>query len=152
MWPASAACSVHENSDDSPFPNATLWDDADIKAHALMCDAVSEHGALAGVELWRGGAAAMNRTSRDAPLSPSGVHWAATHVGFMTAALPKVMDRQDIRNLIGWHVDAAKRAEVAGFDVLYVYSGMGYLPYQFLMSDYNSRTAPMVGRSATGFG
>ncbi|MFM2354285.1 MAG: hypothetical protein RLZZ528_21, partial [Pseudomonadota bacterium] len=26
------------------------------------------------------------------------------------------------------------------FDILYVYAGMGYLPYQFLLSDYNSRT------------
>ncbi|MBP9182970.1 MAG: NADH:flavin oxidoreductase, partial [Fuscovulum sp.] len=85
----TGACSVHPSSDDSPFPNATLWDDADIKAHALMCDAVHEHGALAGVELWHGGAAAMNRTTRYAPLSPSGVPWMATHVGFMTSARPK---------------------------------------------------------------
>ena len=136
----TGACSVDPSSDDSPFPNATLWDDADIKAHALMTEAVHEHGALAGVELWHGGAAAMNRTSRDVPLSPSGVPWMATHVGFMTAARPKVMDARDIRNLIRWHEDAAKRAEQAGFDILYVYSGMGYLPYQFLLSDYNSRT------------
>lgn len=136
----TGACSVDPSSDDSPFPNATLWDDADIKAHALMAEAVHEHGALAGVELWHGGAAAMNRTSRDVPLSPSGVPWMATHVGFMTAARPKVMDARDIRNLIRWHEDAAKRAEQAGFDILYVYSGMGYLPYQFLLSDYNSRT------------
>ena len=136
----TGACSVHSSSDDSPFPNATLWDDADTRAHALMCDAVHAHGALAGVELWHGGAAAMNRTTRDAPLSPSGVPWMATHVGFMTAARPKVMDAGDIRDLIRWHAEAAKRAEAAGFDILYVYSGMGYLPYQFLLSDYNSRT------------
>ncbi len=136
----TGACSVHPSSDDSPFPNATLWDDADIKAHALMCDAVHEHGALAGVELWHGGAAAMNRTTRYAPLSPSGVPWMATHVGFMTSARPKLMDAGDIRDLIRWHADAARRAEQAGFDILYVYSGMGYLPYQFLLSDYNRRT------------
>ncbi len=64
----------------------------------------------------------------------------ATHVGFMTASRPKVMDAQDIRDLIRWHAEAARRAEQAGFDILYVYSGMGYLPYQFLLSDYNHRT------------
>ena len=136
----TGACSVHPSSDDSPFPNATLWDDADIKAHALMCDAVHAHGALAGVELWHGGAAAVNRTTRHTPLSPSGVPWMATHVGFMTASRPKVMDAADIRDLIRWHTDAARRAEQAGFDILYVYSGMGYLPYQFLLADYNQRT------------
>lgn len=144
----TGACSVHPSSDDSPFPNATLWDDADIKAHALMCDAVHDHGALAGVELWHGGAATLNRTTRHTPLSPSGVPWMATHVGFMSASRPKVMDAQDIRDLIRWHADAARRAEQAGFDILYVYSGMGYLPYQFLLSDYNRRSDAYGGTVA----
>jgi dimethylamine/trimethylamine dehydrogenase len=82
----------------------------------------------------------VNRTTRHVPLSPSGVPWMATHVGFMSSARPKVMDAGDIRDLIRWHSQAAVRAERAGFDILYVYAGMGYLPYQFLLSDYNRRT------------
>ena len=35
---------------------ATLWDEADVRSHALMTEAVHRHGALAGVELWHGGA------------------------------------------------------------------------------------------------
>jgi len=105
-----------------------------------MTEAVHRHGALAGIELWHGGAAAVNRTSRYTPLSPSGVPWMATHVGFMSSSRPKIMDKSDIKDLITWHRDAAVRAERAGFDILYVYSGMGYLPYQFLLSDYNQRT------------
>ncbi len=137
---STGACSVHPSSDDTPFPFATLWDEADLRAHRVMTDAVHDHGALAAVELWHGGAAAVNRTSRYAPLSPSGVPWMATHVGFMSSARPKVMDAGDIRDLIRWHTEAAVRAERAGFDILYVYAGMGYLPYQFLLSDYNHRT------------
>ncbi|MDP5084738.1 MAG: FAD-dependent oxidoreductase [Yoonia sp.] len=136
----TGAASVDPSSDDSPFPCATIWDDADIRAHALMTDAVHAHGALAGIELWHGGAASVNRTSRIAPLSPSGVPWMPTHVGFMSAQRPKIMDAEDIRALIQWHADAAVRAEQAGFDILYVYAGMGYLPYQFLLPDYNHRT------------
>lgn len=137
---STGACSVDPSSDDSPFPCATLWDEADIRAHAAMTEAVHAHGALAAVELWHGGAAAVNRTTRRTPLSPSGVPWMATHVGFMSSQRPKVMDAHDIRDLIRWHEDAARRAERAGFDILYVYAGMGYLPYQFLLSDYNRRT------------
>ena len=137
---STGACSVHPSSDDSPFPFASLWDEADIRAHALMTEAAHRQGALAAVELWHGGAVAVNRTSRHAPLSPSGVPWMATHVGFMSSARPKVMDHDDIRDLIRWHAQAAVRAERAGFDILYVYAGMGYLPYQFLLSDYNRRT------------
>ncbi len=137
---STGACSVNPSSDDSPFPCATIWDEADIRSHRVMTDAVHAHDALAAVELWHGGAAAVNRTSRDAPLSPSGVPWMATHVGFMSSARPKVMDAGDIRDLIRWHAEAAVMAERAGFDILYVYAGMGYLPYQFLLSDYNHRT------------
>lgn len=137
---STGACSIHPTSDDSPFPFASLWDEADVRSHAVMTEAVHAHGALAAVELWHGGAAAVNRTTRHAPLSPSGVPWMATHVGFMSAARPKAMDAQDIRDFIRWHAEAAVRAERAGFDILYVYAGMGYLPYQFLLSDYNRRT------------
>ena len=144
----TGATSVDPSSDDTPFPFATLWDGSDIASHALMTDAVHAHGALAGVELWHGGAAAVNRTSREAPLSPSGVPWMATHVGFMSSARPRVMDRADIAALIRWHRDAAVRAEQAGFDILYVYAGMGYLPYQFLLSDYNHRTDSYGGTVA----
>ena len=144
----TGACSVAPSSDDSPFPFATMWDETDVRSHALMTEAVHAHGALAGVELWHGGAAAVNRTSRVAPLSPSGVPWMATHVGFMSAQRPKVMDAHDIRDLIRWHADAAVMAERAGFDILYVYAGMGYLPYQFLLSDYSKRTDAYGGSVA----
>lgn len=136
----TGAASVDPSSDDSPFPCATIWDRADIAAHRVMTEAVHAHGALAGIELWHGGAAAVNRTTRLPTLSPSGVPWMATHVPFMSAARPRVMDAGDIRELIRWHSEAALRAEAAGFDILYVYAGMGYLPYQFLLSDYNHRT------------
>ncbi len=136
----TGAASVDPSSDDSPFPCATIWDRADIAAHRVMTDAVHDHGALAGIELWHGGAASVNRTTRLPPLSPSGVPWMATHVPFISAARPRVMDAGDIRDLIRWHAEAAIRAEAAGFDILYVYAGMGYLPYQFLLSDYNHRS------------
>ncbi|MEI9987200.1 MAG: FAD-dependent oxidoreductase [Aliidongia sp.] len=50
------------------------------------------------------------------------------------------MDRQDIADLRRWQADGARKARSAGFDIVYVYAGMGYLPYEFLLSDYNQRT------------
>lgn len=136
----TGAVSTHPSSDDSPLPFARLWDDNDIQSHALACDAIHEHGSLAAVELWHGGAAVMNRSSRIAPYSPSGIPWAATHVGFMGQLRPRIMDQSDIRDVIGWQVAAAKRARSAGFDIVYIYAGMGYLGYEFLLDDYNHRT------------
>jgi dimethylamine/trimethylamine dehydrogenase len=137
---STGAVSTHPSSDDSPLPFARLWDDNDIRSHAMTCDAVHQHGSLAAVELWHGGAAVMNRSSRIAPYSPSGIPWAATHVGFMGNQRPRIMDKQDIRDVIDWQVAAARRARSAGFDIVYIYAGMGYLGYEFLLEEYNHRS------------
>src|SRR5277367_3615916 len=136
----TGAVSIHPSSDDSPLPFAILWDDKDIRSHALMTDAVHKHGALAGVELWHGGACTLNRTSRIAPLSPSGMPWLSTHLGFMGNLRPRAMDQADIQDLLRWQAAGARRAMQAGFDIVYVYAGMGYLPYEFLLPEYNHRS------------
>jgi len=145
---STGAVSTHPSSDDSPLPFARLWDDNDIRAHALSCDAIHEHGSLAAIELWHGGASVMNRTSRIAPYSPSGIPWAATHVGFMGQLRPRIMDRKDIRDVVNWQAAAAKRARSAGFDIVYIYAGMGYLGYEFLLEEYNKRTDAYGGTVA----
>src|SRR6202451_1711520 len=132
--------SIAPDSDDSPLPFATLWDEDDIRSHAMMTDAVHAHGALAGIELWHGGGSVSNKTSRLPPLSPSGISWMATHVGFMGNQRSKAMDKTDIRNLLRWQAEAARKAKRAGFDIVYVYAGMGYLPYEFLLPEWNNRS------------
>ena len=137
---STGAVSIHPSSDDSPLPYARLWNDADIASHALTTEAVHKHGSLAAVELWHGGAVVMNRTTRLPPLSPSGVPWAATHIGFMGQQRPKPMDGRDIDAVLAWQRAATRRALDAGFDIIYVYAGMGYLGYEFLLPEYNWRT------------
>jgi dimethylamine/trimethylamine dehydrogenase len=140
--------SVHPTSDDSPLPYATLWDDNDIRSHAMMTEAVHKHGSLAGIELWHGGGSVSNKTSRFPPLSPSGISWMATHVGFMGNQRSKAMEAADIRNLLRWQGEAARKARRAGFDIIYVYAGMGYLPYEFLLPEWNQRTDEYGGSMA----
>src|SRR5579862_8241564 len=140
--------SIHPSSDDAPLPFATLWDENDIRSHALMTDAVHQHGALAGIELWHGGGSVINRVSRTAPLSPSGISWMPTHVNFMGNQRSKAMDRDDIRALLCWQAEAARKARRAGFDIVYVYAGMGYLPYEFLLPEWNRRTDAYGGAVA----
>jgi dimethylamine/trimethylamine dehydrogenase len=50
------------------------------------------------------------------------------------------MDKDDIREVQGFYVEAAKRAREAGFDIVYVYGSHSYLPQQFLTPYYNRRT------------
>ena len=136
----TGAVSIHPSSDDMPLPAARLWADADIPPHAMMTEAVHRHGALAGIELWHGGGATMNRASRLPPLSPSGVGWMPTHVGFMANQRSRAMDAADIRALLSWYREASLRARSAGFDIIYVYAGMGYLLHEFLLPTFNQRT------------
>src|SRR5579862_1536359 len=140
--------SIDPSSDDAPLPYATLWDENDIRSHAMMTEAVHKHGSLAGIELWHGGGSVSNKTTRLPPLSPSGVSWMATHVGFMGNRRSKAMDAGDIRNLLHWQAEAARKARRAGFDIVYVYAGMGYLPYEFLLPEWNLRTDEYGGSVA----
>src|SRR5918911_117034 len=54
-------CSIHPETDRAPLPVARLWDDDDARNLSLLCDDAHEHGALAGVELWHGGASSTAR-------------------------------------------------------------------------------------------
>ncbi|MGB5707152.1 MAG: FAD-dependent oxidoreductase [Arenicellales bacterium] len=128
-------CSIHPASDDLPHPYASLWDQGDIKSHALMTEKVHEHEALAGVELWVGGSRSANlftnETAFDVGCRPN-----STGVPYHTRA----MDKSDIRELRRWHRNAALRAKEAGFDIVYVYATHGYLLSHFLSSETNTRT------------
>lgn len=120
-------CSVHPSSDDDPYPSATLWDDEDIRSHALMVEKVHAHGALAGIELWHGGAASANHYSRETPVGPM-----SRPAGVWDPVQTRAMDKFDIREVKRWHLEAAKRAQRAGFDIVYVYGCHWYLLKQFL--------------------
>jgi dimethylamine/trimethylamine dehydrogenase len=127
-------CSIHPSADDSPFRLATLWDERDTGMLAKLAERVHAQGALAGVELWHGGAKAPNRATREAPLSPSG------GPGYYLAPLQtRAMDRADIRALLRWQAKAARRAMGAGFDIVYCYAGHEYLPFQFISKRWNRR-------------
>jgi dimethylamine/trimethylamine dehydrogenase len=127
-------CSIHPSSDESPLPTAALWDEDDVRAHALMTEKVHRHGALAGVELWHGGGTSANLMTRDGAIGARSRPSAG-----LNPVQCRAMDKRDIRELRRWHVAAAKRAQRAGFDIVYVYATHGYLLAQFLHPD-NQRT------------
>ncbi len=127
-------CSVHPTSDDAPYMCATLWDDRDIRAHALMTEKVHAHGALAGVELCLGGARMSNLMTREVAVGVVSMP--------NTDGNPfhcRAMDKHDIREARRWHRDAAVRAREAGFDIVYVYATHDYMLSQFMSPVLNTR-------------
>ena len=121
-------CSIHPSSDDEPYPTAAIWDEQDVRSLALMVEKVHAHDALAGIELWHGGAASANHYTREAPVGPY-----SQPAGVWDPVQTRAMDKSDIRELKRWHVEAACRAQRAGFDIVYVYACHWYLLRQFLM-------------------
>jgi len=127
-------CSIHPSSDDSPHAFLTLWDDDDIAPLAATAEAIHAHGALAGIELWHGGFHASNRMTRVPGIGPQ-VQPSMFHLPTTSRA----MDLADIKAFRRWQRDAALRAKQAGFDIVYVYAGHDYLPFQFLSRRTNTR-------------
>jgi dimethylamine/trimethylamine dehydrogenase len=127
-------CSIHPSSDELPLPSASLWNEDDVRAQALMTETVHRHGALAGVELWHGGGTSPNLYTREGSIGARSRPAAGLH-----PVQCRAMDKRDIRELRKWHVAAARRAQRAGFDIVYVYATHGYLLAQFL-SPENQRS------------
>ncbi len=130
---------IHHSSDLSPYFEGRLWSDDDIPALALVADAVHQHGALAGIELVYNGFDAPNLYSRVPSLAPRSMGTVGGS-GYDPVQTRR-MDKEDIRNLRGWHRAAALRARRAGFDIVYCYAGHGMtVPMQFIMKRYNDRS------------
>jgi len=121
-------CSIHWTSDDTPFITARMWDQDDIRANALMVEQVHRHGALAGVELYHGGSAAANHSSRLPSLGP----WSAPAGGLGEPIQSQAMTKRDIQEVRRWYRAAALRSKQAGFDIIYIYGCHDYLLNQFL--------------------
>jgi dimethylamine/trimethylamine dehydrogenase len=126
---------VSEDSDESPYISARLWDEDDTRNLAILCDEVHEHGSLAGIELTHSGGHAPTRQSRWPAIGPSQLasDYDPIHV-------PKAMEQTDFDRVRRDWVWAARQARSAGFDIVYVYGGHSYLLTQFLSPFYNHRT------------
>ena len=129
-------CSIHPESDDVPSVQARLWDDSDVQNLSLMCERAHEHKSLAGVELHFGG---PNHTGYETRQAARGVSQIPSPRSVTRSCYE--MDRDDIRELQGFYVAAAKRARDAGFDLVLIYGAETIaIPQQFLLPYFNRRT------------
>ena len=127
---------IHPTSDIAPYIEGRLWDDADIPNHALMVDAVHEHGSLAGIELCHNGFHATNYLSREVPIGPR--HFPVDSHEPLQA---REMDLEDIREFRSWHRAAVRRSISAGYDIIYSYAGHNLtLQLFFINPRYNQRS------------
>jgi dimethylamine/trimethylamine dehydrogenase len=129
---------MHPTSEITPFIELRLWEDQDIPALRRMSDAMKTHGALAGIQLAYSGINGANFYTREVPLAPTALPIRTFTNDPVNA---RAMDREDIRNLRRWFVNAAKRSKLAGFDLICLYGAHGFGVFQhFLSRATNQRT------------
>ena len=119
-------------------PNQTgLWDDSLIESHRTLTDTVHRTGALISCQLQHGGirlaqkAFGAGRASR--PVGPSAIPFATTD------AIPHALTPEEIHELTEAFAVAARRVREAGYDVVDVHAGHGYILHSFLSPFYNKR-------------
>ncbi len=131
-------CEMHHSSEITPFIELRLWDDEDIPQLAKMSDRMKEHGALAGIQLAYSGINGPNLYSREVPLAPTALPIRTFTNDPVNA---RGMSKQDIKDLRRWFVNAFKRSQMAGFDLVCLYGAHGFGIFQhFLSTATNHRT------------
>lgn len=129
---------MHHSSEITPFIELRLWEDRDIPGLRKMSEAMKTHGALAGIQLAYSGINGPNLYTKEVPLAPSALP-IRTFTNDPVQA--RAMDKQDIRDLRRWFVNAAKRSRLAGFDLICLYGAHGFGIFQhFLSRATNQRT------------
>ena len=129
-------CDVHHSAEPTPYIELRLWDDKDIPAITHMAQRMKSHGALAGIQLLYSGLSGSNLYSREVALAPTAfpIQTCANH-----PVSARAMDKQDIKDCIRWHANAARRAKEAGFDIICLY-GVDGAVLDFMSSETNQRT------------
>jgi len=131
-----------------------LWEDGQIAPLARIVDFLHQEGAAAGIQLahagrkastpiaWRHGFDETEAEKAEAafeawtPVAPSAVIH-ADKPGYST---PSALDEAGIEATVQAFADAARRADVAGFDLVEIHAAHGYLINQFLSPLANKRT------------
>jgi len=128
-----------------------LWRDDYIQPLARIVSNIKHHGAAAGIQLSHSGRKARRalpwegRTPlQAAPIVGGDGDWELIGPSAIPhsphSATPKAMSLDDIRYVIAAWGDAAERAHQAGFDLVEIHGGHGYLIHQFLSPLANQRT------------
>ncbi|MEO1059832.1 MAG: NADH:flavin oxidoreductase/NADH oxidase [Actinomycetota bacterium] len=128
-----------------------LWEDAQVAPLARVAEFLERNGAVPGIQLGHAGRKASERRPwhREAPLDDEDVQQRGEHPWEAIAPsslpydegwpVPREMTLDDIESVVAAFGSAAARARDAGFRVVEVYAGHGFLLHQFVSPIANQR-------------
>lgn len=104
-----------------------------------LCENVHKHGACIAIQLNHAGASAMSSRIGMQPVSASDVPSKAG------GEIPRPLEKDEIMHIVKKYGEAAKRAQICGFDAVEIHAGHSYLISQFLSPTTNNRTDEFGG-------
>lgn len=114
--------------------------DCFIPALHELTEKVHKHGACIAIQINHAGASAVpSRIGGLTPVSSSNI---PSKKG---GATPRPLTVEEIEGIADKYAEAARRAQIAGFDAVEIHGGHSYLICQFLSPLYNNRTDEFGG-------
>ncbi|WP_294349024.1 NAD(P)/FAD-dependent oxidoreductase [uncultured Clostridium sp.] len=117
-----------------------LTEDRFIPALYELTERIHKHGACAAIQINHSGASAV--PSRIGGLTPVSASNIPSKTG---GAIPRPLTKEEIVEISEKYAQAARRAQMAGFDAVEIHGGHSYLLCQFLSPIYNNRTDEFGG-------
>ena len=104
-----------------------------------LTETVHKYGTCIGIQINHAGASAMSSRTGMQPVSASNI---PSKDG---GEIPRPLEVEEIYDIVKKYGEAAKRAQIAGFDAVEIHAGHSYLLCQFLSPVYNKRTDEFGG-------
>lgn len=125
-------CAAHVQAIGQGFPGQLgIWNDRHIAGLTRLAAAIKAHGALAWMQLHHAGMRAPQDLIGQTPVSASDASGEVTARG---------LSAPEVEALAQSFIDAAVRADKAGFDGVELHGAHGYIIAQFLSPEINQRT------------
>lgn len=105
----------------------------------MLTETVHKHGACIGIQINHAGASAQSARTKMQPVSASNI---PSKEG---GEIPRPLEKDEILRIVKKYGEAAKRAQIAGFDTVEIHAGHSYLLSQFLSPLTNKRTDEFGG-------
>jgi 2,4-dienoyl-CoA reductase-like NADH-dependent reductase (Old Yellow Enzyme family) len=115
-----------------------IYDDRFLPGLAKLVDAIHRGGAKASIQLGHGGGHTRKDICGEVPIAPSAIAHPVFEVTFETI-VPEAMTKARIERTKTAFVEAAQRAQRAGFDCVEIHAAHGYLISQFHNAFENRR-------------
>ncbi|MEE2755481.1 MAG: NADH:flavin oxidoreductase [Myxococcota bacterium] len=129
-------CAAHVQTIGQGFPGQLgIYADSLLDGHRRLAGGIREHGAVAVIQLHHAGRRALLDVIDGPPVCPS--------PDASTGA--RALTLNEIEALCGDFVEAAFRAQSAGYDGVEIHGAHDYLLCQFLSAKYNRRTDQFGG-------